>query len=1074
MTFWHSSIPILVCAALLLGVSEAQSVGNITGTVTDAASGEKLEAVQVYIPVLKLGAVSDEHGRFIIDNVPIGTYELKADLIGYASATVAINVTAGQTTPVALQMELSALYLDEVVVTGTAFKESPINLPYAVTVVGREKMAEQGSPQAVDFFKNLGASHGVIGEANSWYNDQSVSVPETVANVNLRGLGASRTLVLINSRRQVYIPARLFGGRFVDVNAIPSIAIDRVEVLKEGASAIYGSDAVAGVANFLTRNDFTGFEVSAGYDYFAGAGDTNFGAIWGGKLGKSHAVISAEWMGRQELNARERSWTLRGFPFWGWSGTGNPGAFLMPSLSGAENKDEFVQALVNAPRFIDPNCEALGGYAESWTCRFRYQPWDILIEKQRHLRTFAEINGPLGDDAKYHIEALWADTDMPHYTTTPSFPPITLFNGNQLVESSHPGRQAFCGSSYEAAGFASREDCLKDDWYFFGRLVGNEGPGRSLSRQSQTGRIAGSVTRDFQIADRDARFDFGISYSRSSGNMNQPAEYAYRKFLAFRGYGGPDCGVEVIADPTAPEGMRLGPLNGKVAGQGDCLYYNPFSNAIQFSTQAPDGLDPTAFVFADKQNPDYVPGLENSASLIDWINEEVDLENDAALLVADATLTGTWTENVWLNASYAAGYQFRRLDVSAQPNDSGNLTTNPCLVPGDRSCIDTAGRQIGFGSGLFTLINGYYPYEDNQIVHRIFGELPLSMGEDLDAQIVANYEFHKEASSFNPKVAASWRFSDSDAHSLDLRGSVQTTFRTPSVDDLNTDVRTTLEYLDPVGVYKAIDAYGSTDLKPEEAFTYNLGVVLLANPDIEMTVDYWHYDFKNVIATLPQNDVVRLYGEGYNGDERKLNAVKDRISCPGNVTDGSCVPGDIERVRIDLINWPGVQISGFDWHIGMRFNAGAGQLSGSLDGTYTREYYMKELRIDGVEYRAALDGAGYYNRTHPLASPIPQWKWQGSAGYHWGNYSLINYVNYISAYEDRDVWTLDGPIDSFLTYDVNFVWHLPRRGMNITFSALNLTGEVPPLVDFELGFDGLTHNPKGRRFKLAATYQLGR
>ncbi|MCY4353073.1 MAG: hypothetical protein OXC45_08200, partial [Gemmatimonadetes bacterium] len=117
---------------------------------------------------------------------------------------------------------------------------------------------------------------------------------------------------------------------------------------------------------------------------------------------------------------------------------------------------------------------------------------------------------------------------------------------------------------------------------------------------------------DFQIADKDARFDFGISYSRSSGNMNQPAEYAYRKFLAFRGFGGPDCGVEVIADPTAPEGMRLGPLNGKVAGQGDCMYYNPFSNGIQFSTQAPDGLDPTAFVFADKQNPDYVPGLRIS------------------------------------------------------------------------------------------------------------------------------------------------------------------------------------------------------------------------------------------------------------------------------------------------------------------------------------------------------------------------------------------------------------------------------------------------------------------------------
>ena len=252
MAFLSRFIPIFACALLLPGVVQAQSVGTITGTVTDAASGEKLEVVQVHIPTLKLSAVSDAQGRFTIPNVPSGTHELRADLIGYASATEVITVTAGETVTVALQMNPSALYLDEVVVTGTAFEESPISLTYAVAVVGREKMAEQGAPQAVDFFKNLGASHGVIGERSSWYNaGQAATLAESIANVNLRGLGASRTLVLINSRRQTYVPARLIGGRFVDVNVIPSIAVDRIEVLKEGAGAIYGSDAVAGVRQFF-------------------------------------------------------------------------------------------------------------------------------------------------------------------------------------------------------------------------------------------------------------------------------------------------------------------------------------------------------------------------------------------------------------------------------------------------------------------------------------------------------------------------------------------------------------------------------------------------------------------------------------------------------------------------------------------------------------------------------------------------------------------------------------------------------------------------------------------------------
>ena len=88
MAFFSRFIPILVCVGLLSGVVQAQSVGTVTGTVTDAASGEKLEVVQVHIPTLKLGVVSDAQGRFTIPNVPVGAHELRADLIGYATATV--------------------------------------------------------------------------------------------------------------------------------------------------------------------------------------------------------------------------------------------------------------------------------------------------------------------------------------------------------------------------------------------------------------------------------------------------------------------------------------------------------------------------------------------------------------------------------------------------------------------------------------------------------------------------------------------------------------------------------------------------------------------------------------------------------------------------------------------------------------------------------------------------------------------------------------------------------------------------------------------------------------------------
>ena len=138
--------------------------------------------------------------------------------------------------------------------------------------------------------------------------------------------------------------------------------------------------------------------------------------------------------------------------------------------------------------------------------------------------------------------------------------------------------------------------------------------------------------------------------------------------------------------------------------------------------------------------------------------------------------------------------------MSAFPNEPGNLDNNPCAVLGNKDCVEKAGP--------FTFTAGYYPYEDTQTVHRFFGELPLSLGDNLDAQLAASYEFHDVASSFDPKLAVSYRLSESPNHSLELRGSVQTTFRTPSVDDLNEDQRTSTNWVASTGGWKAIDTRG--------------------------------------------------------------------------------------------------------------------------------------------------------------------------------------------------------------------------------------------------------------------------
>ena len=939
--------------------------------------------------------------------------------------------------------------IEEVIVTGTAISGTPIDSPYAVDTVDRQALADRGAPSLTDLFKTLGANAGAIGEVTSWLNGTGQAVPETAANVNLRGLGASRTLVLFNSRRQVYVPARLTGGRFVDVNVLPLIALERVEVLKEGAAAVYGSDAVAGVVNFITRGDFEGLEFAASYEHIAGAGDADLGVIWGHDFGGAHAVVAVEHARRQALNLAERSWALPadGSAYWGWSGTGNPGAFIVPDPVDPGPGPLSLQ-LAEARRFVDPQCENTGG--ENWggTCGFRFGPWDNLIESQTQTRVLGELSGMWGAAGGYRIEALWSQAEIPAWLTTPTSPPVAKYDDVQLVGAEHPGRIALASAYASApASDGSMIDLRGDeDWYFLGRLVGNAGPGREVRRDADTARLVVAVDGELQSG---LHYDVGVSWSRARGLMNRPAEIAYRRFLAFRGYGGPDCGVGVVADRDGPSGLAVGPVpTGVRPGTGNCRYYNPFSNAIEYSAQ------PGA-AFERAPNPDYDAALANSESLFDWIGEEVRVHNEARLLVLDAVIGGDFAD--W--ASYAAGYQYRRFAASGRPSDPANLDLNPCWIPGDTQCRSP--------TGLFASARGQSPFDADQATHAAFVEFALEAGERWDAQVAFHYEQHDQASSFDPKLALRWAMTDA----VVWRGSVQTTFRTPSVDDLNEDLSTRLELLPAVGTFKAIETQGNPDLDPESAFTTNFGVVVQASAGIDLTVDYWRYDFAKSVGVLPFRSVEAAYGQAATRAQ-----VQALVFCPGNRNDGSCDPAEVERIRVTSINGPDTETSGLDFHLGGSHVLGGGAFSWGVDATAILAYDVAPLTFNGLELTPALDAVGYLNDpVDGAVPPLPRWKATAFAVWQPHSLSIAAYVHQVAAYEDRarEAGTRFAAIDAFRTLDVNVAWDLPRRGLTVSFAALNLTDEQPPLIATDHFFDGMTHNPKGRRLKLGLRYRLG-
>ena len=148
--------------------------------------------------------------------------------------------------------------IEEIVVTGSYIKTSSKNDTSPVDIILRDEIEGIGAFLASDITKNLSINSGSENNTDAFTSGST----QGTSNINLRGLGLSSTLVLIDGRRQTVTGATANDGSvFVNTSTIPLIAIQRVEVLKEGAASIYGSDAVAGVVNYIFRRDFEGFEL---------------------------------------------------------------------------------------------------------------------------------------------------------------------------------------------------------------------------------------------------------------------------------------------------------------------------------------------------------------------------------------------------------------------------------------------------------------------------------------------------------------------------------------------------------------------------------------------------------------------------------------------------------------------------------------------------------------------------------------------------------------------------------------------------------------------------------------------
>ena len=334
--------------------------------------------------------------------------------------TVSASVTALALAMPAAAEDVSAE--EPIIVTGSLIAGEREDAPAPVDVIGAEELAAQGSPSMLELTKRLPASAGVIGDASQF--DIRSQFNEGVASINLRGLGPQRTLVLLNGKRMVATGAGNLP--LVDVNLIPMGAVGRVEILKDGAAATYGSDAIAGVVNFITRTDQQGFLASADYRYVDGSeGDWNAALSWGGNLGPVRLLISGGYNHRGELTTLDRDFSYLPYeanPQGGWTGGGAPGNF------------DF-DATLNGVRFdADDGCEAVGGFrslpgSTADLCQVQYLGFTNLVEPEDRFQLFTDAAVDLSETVSLRLTGLYGRTETV-LTTSPSYLPTIAPSAN--------------------------------------------------------------------------------------------------------------------------------------------------------------------------------------------------------------------------------------------------------------------------------------------------------------------------------------------------------------------------------------------------------------------------------------------------------------------------------------------------------------------------------------------------------------------------------------------------------------------------------------------------------------------
>lgn len=966
-------------------------------------------------------------------------YSLKRRLL---ASSVFAGAAFGLVGAPAVAQEDEEAVQETIVVTGSLIPQAGNLVETSpVTQIGSEEFEIRGVIRAEDVINTLPQAFGAQGS-------NLANGSTGTASVNLRGLGASRTLPLLNGRRLPYGSLNIAAP---DINFIPAQLVERVDVLTGGASATYGSDAVAGVVNFVLNDDFEGFRVDANYSFyqhkndnsiqellreFASANPSQFrvpdgnvidgeafdiSAIFGGKFDNGRGHVTG-YMGYQNVNE-----ILQGDRDYSQCALGTRAGGTEFSCVGSST-NQFTNVLDfsgQLPTGVWARVNPTNGTFEARdfeTDTFNFNPFNHFQRPNERYNFGAFVNYDLAENVEFYADLMFMDNQ-----TNSQIAPSGVFGygvagGAGGINCDNPFLspqqvEFICGTR----GLSGSDVAGVDEIIFLRRNV--EGGPRNQDIRHQVYRGVIGITGN--LGDSPLGYDLSAVYASTSRSEVYNNDLSIRK-LSNALYAVRDEDGNIVCQINADDI----PQN----NDADCAPYDIFSGA------AP------------------------SQAALDYIVSPLNRNGDTTLSVVSGKLFGSLGDfGITFPTSqeapaFAVGLEYRRNTLDSNPD---------------------ANYQSGDGAGQGGPTN---PIAGSQEVYDIYAELnvPIIQGqpgvEELGFDVAYRKSFYDEVDSDAYKFGVDY----APTQDIRFRGSYQRAVRAANIFELfaeqsiglvdldNGDpcgalpgetplytldqcVNTGLDpqfygspgLINPAGQYNTFGG-GNPELDPETADTYTIGFV--ATPTfiegLTVSLDYFDIEVEDYINTVP---------EGTSLEQCALTGSDFFCSLINRGNGGTLWANQTGFIIATNINTGRLSTSGYDLLASYVYDAGN---YGTFDVDYVGTF-LESLEVQSLpdaEVTPPFDCAGLYGgscQTNFGTGANPEYRHK--AGVTWtkpgGKLSVTGtwrFFDEVSLFGNTDPDSINATLDSqnYLDLSARYI-----AFDNITFRAgvNNLTDEDPPL-----------------------------